>query len=61
MPQQHNKPDTFNERFARAVQQNLDHANKLVPGPKRDALLAKIRQLEMAADLGFKTPTKADT
>jgi len=24
-------------------------------------LLAKIRQLEMAADLGFKTPTKADT
>ena len=45
MPQQHNKPDTFKERFARAVQQSLDRAGKLAPGPQRDILLAKIRQL----------------
>jgi hypothetical protein len=51
MPQQHHKPDTFKERFARAVQQSLDRAGKLAPGPQRDILLAKIRQLEMAADL----------
>lgn len=51
MPRQQNKPDTFTERFARAVQQNLDRANKLVPGSERDALLAKIRQLELATDL----------
>ena len=58
MPQQHNKPETFKERFARAVQQSLDRAGKLAPGPQRDILLAKIRQLEMAADL--LSPKKAD-
>lgn len=58
MPQQHHKPDTFKERFARAVQQSLDRAGKLAPGPQRDILLAKIRELEMAVDL--LTSKKAD-
>lgn len=48
---QQNKPDIFNERLAHAIRQSLEHVNKLAPGPERDALRAKLRQIKIAAGI----------
>jgi hypothetical protein len=51
MKRRRSVPHTFEERIAAEKATALAQAAKLKPGPAKDVLLAKIRQLDTAADI----------
>lgn len=51
MQRQYGKPHSFKDRLVAVLDETRAKAIRLKPGPKQDALLNKVRQLETAIDM----------
>jgi hypothetical protein len=51
MQRKRSKPHSFKDRLIETLNRTQIQADRLRPGPKQDALLEKVRQLEAAVDM----------
>lgn len=61
MQRRQSKPHSFKDRLIATLTQTQIEADRLRPGPKQDALLEKVRQLETAVDMNDLCVPKTQT